>query len=461
MSAEGSFLASLEGKKFLVVGGGVTGAGIVSFLQKHNPGEIIVVDEKSGSLADVSAVSELPAGEFDYAITSPGWRPDHRFLLELRERHIDMYSELDFAWMVKAELAPAQKWIALTGTNGKTTTIQMVESIFDASHVRGIACGNVGTSVLTALMNEEPYDVLALELSSFQIFGSQLPRYEAVAILNIAEDHIDWHGSFKEYAAAKMKLLAHTSTAILNLNDPEIVLRSVGWNGRKIFFGLDTPQAGEIGLVENILVDRAFSVDPQNAELIAELLDFSNPVPHNILNAMAAAGLALALGIPHPEIRRGLAAFSPDHHRLEVIAENEGVVWVNDSKATNPHAATAALQSYLSIVWIAGGLAKGASMDGLVQKVGQRIKHALLIGEDRALVRSALEKHAPHVVIHDVDMTSSPEALMEALVTLARSLAEAGDTVLLAPACASMDQFTSYAHRGETFAAAVRKVLSL
>ena len=176
---------------------------------------------------------------------------------------------------------------------------------------------------------------------------------------------------------------------------------------------------------------------------------------------MAAAGLALALGIPHPEIRRGLAAFSPDHHRLEVIAENEGVVWVNDSKATNPHAATAALQSYLSVVWIAGGLAKGASMDGLVQKVGQRIKHALLIGEDRALVRSALEKHAPHVVIHDVDMTSSPEALMEALVTLARSLAEAGDTVLLAPACASMDQFTSYAHRGEAFAAAVRKVLSL
>jgi UDP-N-acetylmuramoylalanine--D-glutamate ligase len=238
-------------------------------------------------------------------------------------------------------------------------------------------------------------------------------------------------------------------------------LRSISWSGRKVLFSLDTPQSGEIGLVENILVDRAFSVDAENAELIAELLDFTHPVPHNIMNAMAAAGLALALGIPHPAIRAGLIAFAPDRHRLEIVAEHDGVTWVNDSKATNPHAATAALSSYLSVIWIAGGLAKGASMDALVQKMGQRIKEAILIGQDREVIRAALQAYAPHAKIHDVNNDVTAEALTAEVVSIAHQVAQPGDTVLLAPACASMDQFTSYSHRGEAFANAVRKELGL
>lgn len=460
MSAAGSFLSEINGKKYLVIGGGVTGKGAVEFLQRYGAGEIVVVDESATEVAGIAPVANLPVGDFAMAITSPGWRPDHPIFAELAARAVSVYSELDFAWQVKSELAPNQKWIGLTGTNGKTTAIQMVESIFQAAGIDGIACGNVGVTALTALLRTKPYDVLALELSSFQIYRSDLPRYEAVAILNIAEDHIDWHGSFKEYAAAKMKLLNQTNTAILNLNDPEIVLRSVSWGGRKILFSLDTPQYGEIGLVENILVDRAFSVDPESAELIAELLDFSNPVPHNIMNAMAAAGLALSLKIPHPKIRAGLIAFAPDRHRLEIVVENEGVTWVNDSKATNPHAAGAALGSYLSVIWIAGGLAKGASMDGLVKKMGQRMKHAILIGQDRDLIRAALIEYAPHVVIHDVDNSASAENLMVEVVRKARAVAMSGDTVLLSPACASMDQFTSYSHRGDVYAQAVRSEIS-
>ena len=456
-----SFLAEIKGSRVLVIGGGVTGKGVVEFLRRYSAAEIIVVDEKSSDVLGITAVTSIPAGDFLMAIASPGWRSDHPLLEELRTRQIKNYSELDFAWLAKSEIAPAQKWIGLTGTNGKTTAIQMVESILTSGGVHGIACGNVGTTVLTALLSPKPYDVLALELSSFQIHGSDLPRYEAVAILNIAEDHIDWHGSFKEYAAAKMKLLSQTETAILNLNDPEIILRSVSWRGRKVLFSLDTPQPGEIGLVENILVDRAFSIDAENAELIAELLDFTHPVPHNIMNAMAAAGLARAIGIPHPAIRMGLNAFTPDRHRLEIVAEQDGVTWVNDSKATNPHAASAALSSYLSVVWIAGGLAKGASMEALVQKMGSRIKEAILIGQDRELIRSALQTHAAHVKIHDVNNEATSQGLMEEVVTIAHSVASSGDTVLLAPACASMDQFTSYAHRGEAFTNAVRKELGL
>ena len=459
MSNDGSFLAGLAGKNFLVVGGGVTGRGIVEFLRAHSANEIVVLDEKVQDVAGKSAVSEIPSGDFFMAITSPGWRSDHPVLDEIKRRGIRALGEIDFAWLVKSELAPDQKWVALTGTNGKTTTVQMVESIFTTAGVRGIACGNVGTTVLTALMSPNPYEVLALELSSFQIHGSELPRYEAVAVLNIAEDHIDWHGSFKEYAAAKMKLLSQSTVAILNLNDPEIVLRSITWSGKKVMFGLDTPQAGEIGLVENILVDRAFSHDANNAELFAELLDFSHPVPHNILNAMAAGGLALALGIAHPDVRTGLAQFAPDHHRLEIVLENDGITWVNDSKATNPHAAAAALGSYLSVVWIAGGLAKGATMDTLVQRAGQRIKHAILIGRDRELIKKALVDHAPHVIVHEVEKSTNAEKLMEDVVKVAAKVAQSGDTVLLAPACASMDQFDSYAHRGKAFADAVKKLV--
>ncbi len=461
VSDTSSFLADIKGARVLVVGGGVTGKGTVEFLRRYSAGEIVVVDEKATVVAGITALTSLPAGDFSMAITSPGWRPDHRFFDELRARNITTYGEIDFAWRAKMEIAPLQKWVGLTGTNGKTTAIQMVESILKASEVYGIACGNVGTTVLTALLNPEAYDVLALELSSFQIYGSTLPRYEAIAVLNIAEDHIDWHGSFKEYAAAKMKLLSQTQTAILNLNDPEIILRAISWSGRKVLFSLDTPQSGEIGLVENILVDRAFSIDAENAELIAELLDFTHPVPHNIMNAMAAAGLALALGIPHPAIRAGLIAFAPDRHRLEIVAERDGVTWVNDSKATNPHAASAALSSYLSVIWIAGGLAKGASMDALVQKMGQRIKEAILIGQDREIIRAALANHAPHVKIHDVNNDAPAEILMAEVVAIAHTVARSGDTVLLAPACASMDQFTSYSHRGEAFANAVRKELGL
>jgi UDP-N-acetylmuramoylalanine--D-glutamate ligase len=335
----------------------------------------------------------------------------------------------------------------------------MVESILSKSSLRAIACGNVGTTVIEAVTSPENFEVLAIELSSFQIDWSSLPSYEAAAILNISDDHIDWHGSFDNYANAKLKLLESSKVAVLNLNDSEVALRTNAYTGKKIYFGLDTPQVGELGLVEEVLVDRAFVNSSNSAEVIADLKDINPAVPHNVSNALAAAGIALSLGIPHQVITAGLQAFKLDHHRLELVKSKAGIDWVDDSKATNPHAAKAALNSYLSSIWIAGGLAKGAKMTDLIAKSTSRIKAAILIGTDRDLIGSELSKYGPNIPQFKIDKNGTSAELMEAIVSKALEIAEAGDTVLLAPACASMDQFKSYAERGDLFAAAVNKLV--
>jgi len=453
------FLNPLPTSRILILGGGVTGSALVRFLRSRGVENIYVFDEREISVEAISISTELPA-EADLAIVSPGWKKNHPLVLEIQSRGIEILSEVDFAWRVRSVLAPNQRWIALTGTNGKTTTVQMVESIISASHLTGVACGNVGTSVIEAVAKDQPYDVLALELSSFQIEWSNEARFESAAILNIADDHIDWHGSFDEYANAKIKLLNSAQQAVLAGGDPEIVLRSTSWSGPKYFFSLDTPAIGEIGLVENLIVDRAFIKPGADAEVIAELLDINPAVPHNVLNAMAAAGLALSVGISYEAIKRGINEFKPDHHRLEVVHTGQEIEWVNDSKATNPHAAIAALGSYLSIVWIAGGLAKGARMEELAARMGSRIRAAILIGQDRELIAAALKSSAPEVEISYVDKVSTAENLMDEVVAKAKELARPGDTVLLAPACASMDQFNSYAHRGECFVASVKRLVA-
>lgn len=455
-----SYIAELQSKNILIVGAGTTGKSVARYLENLGA-NYQVIDEKASTIDGVEILNAIPEeGSFDLAIVSPGWRKDHTFIESLRNKGVEVISEIDFAWNLKSEFNPEQKWIGLTGTNGKTTTVQMLESILIAAGANAIACGNVGTTVVEAVTSDNNFETLAIELSSFQIEWSTLPEYEAVAILNLAEDHIDWHGSFSNYADAKMKLLNQSRLAILNLNDPEVVLRSAGWTGRKVFFGFDTPQSGEIGLVEELLVDRAFVTASDAAEVISELNEIKPAVPHNVANAMAAAGLALAIGIPHPVIKKGIASFKLDNHRLQTILSKDGIDWVNDSKATNPHAASAALLSHLSNIWIAGGLAKGAKMEELVARTSSRIKAAILIGKDANLIAKALTKIAPDIPIHNIANNSNPADLMDEVIACAKKIASAGDTVLLAPACASMDQFSSYAQRGELFMDSVSRLVA-
>jgi UDP-N-acetylmuramoylalanine--D-glutamate ligase len=453
--------------RILILGGGVTGTALANSLTRRGATVAIADDKKIENSAFTTLLSDdVNVSEWESAVVSPGWKPSHPLIRKLDGAGVAITNEIDLAWMIKQEEAPHQRWFALTGTNGKTTTVEMAAAAMRAGGLHAIACGNVGDTVIDAVESKEKYDILVLELSSFQIHWMKSAQFNASALLNIADDHTDWHGDFEEYARTKISLLDSSSTGVLNADDAEVVKRSVHWKGRKVFFTLDTPGPGEIGVVEELLVDRAFVADPQEAAMICELSEIKPTVPHNVSNALAAAGLARAAGIDHESIRSALAAFTPGRHRIEEVLNSGGITWIDDSKATNPHAATASIMSALSVVWIAGGLAKGARMDELVKRCSKRIRAAVLIGQDKSLIAKALRENAPHVAILEIEtpaqyhVGSAENSLMEDVVAAAREFAIEGDTVLLAPACASMDQFINYADRGDRFAEAVKKVIA-
>ena len=449
-------------QRFLILGAGVTGSAVARSLQARG-GLVTIADDNAHDAVKPESV-ELT--NFDAVVISPGWRQDHPLVVKVLASTLQILNEVDLAWQIRSEVAPGQKWLALTGTNGKTTTVEMAAKILQTAGLKAVACGNVGDTVIEAVDRKDPYDYLILELSSFQLHWAKQAQFVSAAILNIADDHLDWHGTFDAYADAKFSILDRAEIAVLNADDGAVVQRANGFTGRKVFFSLDTPAPGEIGVVEELLVDRAFVTDPMEAAMICELKDITPTVPHNVSNALAAAALARSVNVSHEHIQKALQEFKPGRHRIETVFESDSVAWVDDSKATNPHAASASLMSHLSVVWIAGGLAKGADMNSLVQRCKGRIKAAILIGADRQLIADALIEHAPDIprifvdVPADYSRAGGSNSLMEAVVTQAATLVAPGDTVLMAPACASMDQFISYADRGDRFAAAVRKVVA-
>jgi UDP-N-acetylmuramoylalanine--D-glutamate ligase len=429
--------------------------------------EISVYDENESSEFDFNRVTLGEVSDTNWAasVISPGWSPNHPIIADLRNREIPLLNEIDLAWEIKQQVAPGQKWLAITGTNGKTSTVELTEAILKAAGVNAFACGNVGTPVIDAVTSDPRYDYLILELSSFQLHWAESAEFVAGSILNIALDHIDWHGSFAEYAKAKLDLLSRSVTAILNGDDASVVEGSANWQGRKIFYTLQTPKPGELGLVENLLVDRAFVVDPMEAAMFCELSEVQPTAPHSVSNALAAAGLARSIGIDHEVIREAVKKFRPGRHRIELVLEQDGIRWIDDSKATNPHAAQASLMSELSVIWIAGGLAKGAEMSELIAQVGSRLRGTVLIGTDRELIAHELQSKFPNVALVRVDpkpghdRSSADNEFMNQIVAEAKFLAQSGDAVLLAPACASMDQFLSYGDRGDRFAKSVREIV--
>ncbi|WP_460370822.1 UDP-N-acetylmuramoyl-L-alanine--D-glutamate ligase, partial [Actinocorallia lasiicapitis] len=361
----------------------------------------------------------LPDGT-ELVVTSPGWRPDVPLLAAAAEAGIEIIGEVELAWRLRPAEDPAP-WLALTGTNGKTTVVRMLTSILRTAGYDAVAVGNVGEPIVEAVL--AGHDVLAVELSSFQLHWSSSLRPHAAVILNLAPDHLDWHGSLEEYGAAKAKIFGEGTVRVCNVDDPATVALA---GGDAIGFTLQSPLPGEFGVVENLLVDRAFTGDPvREAAELAELRDIIPFAPHNVANALAAAALARSFGVPAEEIRAGLAAFQPDPHRIATVAELDGVTYVDDSKATNPHAAAASLAAYEHIVWVAGGLLKGADIDDVVRDAAPRLRAAVLIGADRAQIAEALARHAPNVPV--VDVAAADTGAMDLVVTEAARLARPGD----------------------------------
>lgn len=410
----------------------------------------------------------------DVVVTSPGWSPQQPMLVQAAAAGIPIWGDVELAWRLRPQVDPAP-WLGITGTNGKTTTVLMLEQILAAAGRRAIAVGNVGTPVLDAVVHPDPYDVLALELSSFQLHWSSSISCLASTVLNVAPDHIDWHGSAEAYRSAKGRIYENTQIAcVYNAADPatEDLVRHAGVvdGCRAISFTSGVPDVSQLGVVDGILIDRAFLAERRTHALeICTFDDLANAdggvvAPHTVTNALAAAALARAYGIEPGHIRDGLRGFTPAAHRIQVVAQRGGVRFVDDSKATNGHAAQASLAAFDSIVWIAGGLAKGARFDDLVSTFASRLRAVVLIGEDREPLLDALARHAPGVRVVEIAAPDGEESklvrgqsVMREAVAAAAGLAGSGDTVLLAPASASMDQFTSYNERGDAFAESVRE----
>ncbi|WP_246012664.1 UDP-N-acetylmuramoyl-L-alanine--D-glutamate ligase [Myceligenerans xiligouense] len=439
---------------------------------------------------DVGKVDEVVAelvGAADLVVASPGWPPSSPLLVAAGAAGIPVWSEIELAWRLRVDRAPSGRgptaghdgagpapWLAVTGTNGKTTTVEMLDSILTAAGLRSAAVGNVGRPLVDAALDPE-LDVLAVELSSFQLHHTHTMAAEAAAVLNVAPDHLDWHGSLDAYAAAKGRIYERVRVAcVYNKTDPrtEDLVRAadVAEGARAVGFVAGVPGPGDLGVVEDVLVDRAFHLaadDPARrgsaAELgtladLAHLAGGATPPAHVVANALAAAALARAHGVPAAAVRDGLRAFAPGDHRIQHVARLDEVAYVDDSKATNAHAAAASLAGFPhgTVVWVAGGLAKGADFDELVATRADRLRAAVVIGTDAVPITGALARHAPGVPVVRVD-PGDTGTVMRRAVSAARGLARAGDTVLLAPAGASMDQFASYAARGEAFAVAVRQ----
>ena len=465
-----------------VFGLGVTGFAVADTLMDVGADVLVVSSSASSERADLlsvigarlvlSADSELPddleAFDPELVIVSPGFRPDSPLVVWAQARGIAIWGDIELAWRLRDKVGTPAEWLVVTGTNGKTTTVQLATHLLVSAGHRAVAVGNIGVPVVDAVRDPTGFDTLVVELSSFQLHwlkragaGALVPF--ASVCLNLADDHLDWHGSRDAYASAKATVYANTKVACLYNRADDATMHmvedaEVELDCRAIGVGLGAPGPSDFGLVGDILVDRAFHDDRRTSALelttIEELSAVGLDAPHMVVNVLMAAALARSRGVSPDSIRSALTTFVIDHHRSQVIARAEGVMWVNDSKATNPHAADASLSSFASVVWIAGGMLKGVDVSALVSSHAHRLRAAILIGTNRDELRGAFARHAPEVPLFDV-ATAETENVMREAVILAASVAGAGDVVLLAPAAASMDQFTDYADRGSRFAKAV------
>lgn len=452
-----------------VVGIGIAGFACADALAQLGA-RVTVIDAGDGErqreraeVLDVIGVTVLlgyegpaPSGT-DLLVVSPGLRPSAPVIVEALDRGIPVWGELELAWRLRHP-DTAAAWLCVTGTNGKTTTTLMLEAMLRAAGYRTVAAGNIGNSLVDVVMHDE-LDVIAIEVGAPQLPFVHTMSPVASVCLNIADDHIDHFGSMDAYVAAKARVYERTQeAAVYNVQD-ERTLRMVEEADviegcRAIGFTLGAPSLSMVGVVDDLLVDRAFVPDRhESAQELGTIGDVRPSAPHNVANALAAAALARAFGVPPTAVRDGLRAFTPAAHRIATVGTAAGVTFVDDSKATNAHAAQTSLSAYEPIVWIAGGMAKGQEFDDLVVSARERLRAVVLLGVDRAVIAEALARHAPDVPVIAVE---SPETgAMAEVVQHAASLAQPGDTVLLAPGCASWDMFRDYTDRGRQFAEAV------
>lgn len=450
----------IAGLRVLVLGTGVAGTSTVAACAEL--GATAVTVDANGA-ADHLSVAELDLTAFDVVMASAAFAPHSEAILACQAAGLEIWSEMEFAWRVRREGIP---WVLVTGTNGKTTTTQMVGAIAAAGGLDVRVCGNMGIPVIEAARAQ--CDLVAVEIASLQLHFTHTLSPHAAVCLNADDDHTDWHGSLEAYHADKARVYRNVQVACVyptadGLVESMVQEADVVEGCRAVGVTLGVPSVSQLGVVDGHLVDRAFhdqrrthAIELGMVDDLAHLVAGAVP-PYLATNALCAAALARAVGVAPEAVHEGLAGFALDHHRTAFVRELDDVTYVDDSKATNAHAVKAAFGGFGpdAVVWIAGGLAKGQEFGELVQAIAPRVHAAVLIGVDQEPLSRALAEHAADIPVVAI---APGDTVMERAVGAARALARAGDTVLLSPACASMDQFRDYADRGTAFADEVRRL---
>ena len=468
------FTAHWSGLKIAVLGLGASGFSAADTLAELGVSTTVFAKSAEAEFAEIlevigvalvrddgaEALASLEQLQPDFVVASPGFPPAHP-LIQWASVNSEVITDIDLAWALKGRSGVRPEWVTVTGTNGKTTTVELTLAMLQAAGLRAVACGNIGNPILDAVRDPIGYDVLVVELSSFQLHYSGEFQATAAAYLNLANDHLDWHGSLEGYTASKAKVFQGVRVAgVYNVADSttEVALENaeVTEGARAIGFTLGTPARSMVGYVEGILVDRAFLDDRANSALEIATLDDIERIgiisPHLLQNLAAATALARALDVPPAAIREAIRSFKLSPHRIQLVTELNSIRFVDDSKATNAHAARASLASFDSVVLIAGGLFKGVDPTPLLTEFAEKIRAVVMIGTDDALRRACDSANLELRVIEP-----GPDVMARA-VSAAAALAQPGDTVLLAPAAASQDQFLDYKDRGQQFQRAVREL---
>jgi len=436
-------MEGIANQKILVLGLGATGRSAANFCIARGA-SVLAADERTedqlGGLENLDPrVDRILGGsfpdsrDFDLVIPSPGVPPER-----YRGRARRVWGDIELAY--RSISAPI---IAVTGTNGKSTTVRLIEELLCAAGARARAAGNLGTPALE--MVGEPLDFAVLEISSFQLESVEAFRPAVAAILNVTPDHLDRHGSFDAYAATKARLLANqraTDAAVLNLDDPTVAAFAQSARARVFPFRTRGPvspgaflDAGAVVLCDEAAAPIRISLDALQLTGL-----------HNRENVLAALAVVHAAGVDPVRAADALASFANLPHRSALAGQVRGVRYIDDSKATNPGAAIRSLAGFSeNLVWIAGGRDKALEFSELADVAAKRVRAAVLIGESAKKLEAALAGR--------IDVSIA--ATLEEAVQRASQIAQPGDVVLLAPACASQDQFRDFQERGERFCAAV------
>jgi UDP-N-acetylmuramoylalanine--D-glutamate ligase len=430
----------------LVVGLGATGLSVARHLRRQGGYATFIdtreappgLDELRNLWPEADVVvgdSQLPSG-VERVIVSPGIPDSHRLLKAARRKQLEVVSDVEL--FVRSANAP---FVAITGSNGKSTVTTLLYHMCRAADRRALAGGNLGEPALD-LLGEATPDIYVLELSSFQLQRTRALPAEVAVLLNVTPDHLDWHASEREYRSAKYRIYREARAAVVNRADPE-ALRAASGIARIATFGLDEPAGDDYG----IRTENGTDYLARGDTLLLAARDLVMVGVHNRANALAALAAGDLLGLEMTAMLRVLREFPGLPHRMQFVARTGAVDYINDSKATNVAAAVASIESIDGpVVLIAGGDGKGGDFGALANAVEDRLRAAVLIGKDAQRIAAALDTVMPVYFAQD----------MQDAVTKAAAYAESDDTVLLAPACASLDQYANYGARGDAFCRAVR-----